>query len=162
MPQNHFGRGGGGIMPIKEFLDQEDQKAFKIESELTVEDAINLITENDTTALIVVEGDRPVGIFTERDVLLSYVNSNRKPYSKIKLKEAMTNKLIVAKPEDEIDATISLMIQTGIRHLPVVEDGRIIALINICDLVHHQVGTLSTELHYLEEYLNDLQDAVHD
>jgi len=149
-------------MLIKEFLDQEDQKAFKINSELTVEDAINLMTENDTSALIVVEGDRPVGIVTERDVLLSYVKSNRKPYPEIKLKNAMTNKLIVAKPEDEIDGSISLMIQTGIRHLPVVEDGRIIALVNICDLVHHQVGTLSAELHYLEEYLSDLNDAGRD
>jgi len=149
-------------MPIKELLNQEDQKAFKIESELTVEDAINLMTENDTTALIVVEGDRPAGIFTEKDILLSYVKFNRKPYAEIKLKNAMTNKLIVAKPEDEIDATISLMIQTGIKHLPVVEDGEIIALLYMCDLVHHQVGTLSTELHYLEEYLSDLHDAGHD
>lgn len=149
-------------MPIKELLNQEDQKALKIESGLTVEDAINLMTENDTTALIVVEGDRPVGIFTEKDVLLSYVKFNRKPYSEIEIKNAMTNKLIAAEPEDEIDATISLMIQTGIRHLPVVEDGEIIALLYMCDLVHHQVGTLSTELHYLEEYLRDLQDAGHD
>ncbi len=150
-------------MPIKELLlDQEDQKAFKIESELTVEDAINHMTENDAMALIVVEDDRPVGIFTERDVLLSYVKFNRKPYSEIRLKDAMTNKLIVARPEDEIDASISLMVQTGIRHLPVVEAGEITALLYMCDLVQHQVGTLSTELHYLEEYVNDLHDAGRD
>jgi CBS domain-containing protein len=149
-------------MPIKELLNQEDQKAFKIESELTVEDAINHMTKNDAMALIVVEGDRPAGIFTERDVLLSYVKFDRKPYSEIKLKDAMTNKLIVAKPEDEIDSSISLMVQTGIRHLPVVEDGEIIALLYMCDLVQHQVGTLSTELHYLEEYLSDLHDASRD
>jgi IMP dehydrogenase len=145
-----------------ELLDQEDYRAFEIESELTVEDAINHMTQKDAMALIVVEGDRPVGIFTERDVLLSYVKFNRKPYSEIKLKDAMTNKLIVAKPEDEIDGSISLMVQTGIRHLPVVEDGKITALLYMCDLVQHQVGTLSTELHYLEEYLSDLQDAGRD
>ena len=149
-------------MPIKELLDQDDQKAFKIQGELTVEDAINYMTKNDAMALIVEEGDRPMGIFTERDVLLSYVKFNRKPYSEIKLKDAMTNKLIVAKPEDEIDGSISLMVQTGIRHLPVVENGKITALLYMCDLVQHQVGTLSTELHYLEEYLNDLQDAGRD
>ncbi len=59
----------------------------------TVEDAINLMTENDTTALIVVEGDRPAGIFTEKDILLSYVKFNRKPYAEIKLKNAMTSEL---------------------------------------------------------------------
>jgi CBS domain-containing protein len=149
-------------MQIKEMLNREDHRASKIESHVSVEDAIDFMTEKETSALIVVEGDRPVGIFTEKDVLLSYVKFNRRPYAEIELKNAMTNKLIVATPKDEIDATISLMIQTGIRHVPVVEGGEIIALLYICDLVHHQVGTLSTELHYLEEYLSDLQDAVSD
>lgn len=149
-------------MPIKEVLEQEYRKAVKIESDLSVEDAIDLMTKDEAMALIVVEEGRPVGIFTERDVLLSYVKFNRRHYSEIKLKDAMTNKLIVAKPEDEIDGSISLMIQTGIRHLPVVENGEIIALLYLCDLVHHQVGTLSTELHYLEEYVSDLHDAGRD
>jgi len=149
-------------MLIQEVLDQQGRMALRIESGLSVEDAINLMTEKDTTALIVVEGGSPVGIFTEKDVLLSYVKFNRRPYEEIKLKNAMTNKLIVAKPEDEIDVSISLMIQTGIRHLPVVDNGQITALLYICDLVHHQVGTLSTELHYLEEYLGDLHDAGRD
>ena len=149
-------------MRIKDILDQECRKALKIESDLSVEDAINLMTKKDAMALIVVEGDRPVGIFTEKDVLLSYVKFDRKPYPGIKLKNAMTNKLIVANPEDEIDGSISLMIQTGIRHLPVVESGEIIAVLYLCDLVQHQVGTLSTELHYLEEYLNDLNNAGRD
>jgi len=43
-----------------------------------------------------------------------------------------------------------------------VEDGKITSVLNMCDLVHFQVGNLSTELHYLEEYLNDLHDAGRD
>ena len=118
--------------------------------------------DKDSSALIVTEDERPVGIFTERDVLCSYAKFKPRAFSEIGLKNAMTNKLIVARPEDEIDATISLMIQTSIRHLPVVEDGEITSVLNMCDLVHFQVGNLSTELHYLEEYLNDLHDAGRD
>ncbi|MFH1630025.1 MAG: CBS domain-containing protein [Pseudomonadota bacterium] len=149
-------------MRIQDILDQEGRDPLRIDSGLSVEDAVNLMVDKDSSALIVTEGDRPVGIFTERDVLCSYAKFKPKTFSEIGLKNAMTNKLIVARPEDEIDATISLMVQTSIRHLPVVEDGEITSLLNMCDLVHYQVGNLSAELHYLEEYLNDLHDAGRD
>ena len=151
-----------GSMPIQDLLEQNRRNATKIDSTLSVEDAVNLMTEKDLSALIVMEDDRPVGIFTERDVLLSYVRFEQKPFSTIKLKSAMTKRMIVAKPEDDIDSTICLMIQSGIRHIPVVEKGEITSVFNICDLAHHQVGNLSTELHYLEEYLADLHEAGHD
>jgi signal-transduction protein with cAMP-binding, CBS, and nucleotidyltransferase domain len=54
------------------------------------------------------------------------------------------------------------MIQADIRHLPVVEDRRISGMLTISDLVKHQVGELTAELHYLQEYISDLQDAVQD
>ena len=149
-------------MRIQDILDEEGREALRIDSGLSVEDAVHLMMDKDDSALIVMEGERPVGIFTERDVLLSYARFKPKDLSDITLRNAMTNKLIVAKPEDEIDSTISLMIQTGIRHLPVVEGGEITSLLNMCDLVHYQVGNLSAELHYLEEYLNDLHDAGRD
>lgn len=149
-------------MPINDLLEENGRNATTIDSVRSVEDAINLMTKKDLNALIVMEDDRPVGIFTERDVLLSYVRFEQKPFSTIKLKSAMTKRMIVAKPEDEIDSTICLMIQSGIRHIPVVEKGEIISVFNICDLAHHQVGNLSTDLHYLEEYLADLHEAGRD
>jgi len=147
---------------IKDILDQEDRDPLGIESGRSLEDAVNLMVDHNRSALIVMEGDRPVGIFTERDLLLSHSRIKPVKLSGIPLKNAMTNKLIVAKPEDKIDSAIALMIQTGIRHLPVVEGGHIISLLNMCDLVQYQVENLSTELRYLEEYLNDLHDAGRD
>ncbi|MDQ1333467.1 MAG: hypothetical protein QG552_417 [Thermodesulfobacteriota bacterium] len=149
-------------MPIQDMLDKDCGPAVVIDSHLSVEDAMRLMTEKDISAVIVMEDNRPVGIFTERDVLLSYVRSGKRPFGEIEMRSAMTNKLIVARPEDDIDATLSLMIQTGIRHIPVIEGGKIVSLMSICDLAHHQVGTLSTELHYLEEYVNDLHEAGRD
>ena len=149
-------------MSIQDLLEENCRDATNIESARSVEDAINLMTKKDLSALIVMEGERPVGIFTERDVLLSYVRFEQKPFSSIKLKNAMTNRMIVAKPGDDIDSTISLMIQSGIRHIPVVEKGKITSVFNICDLAHHLVGNLSTDLHYLEEYLADLHEAGRD
>ena len=149
-------------MPIEDIIDQNAGAVFTMDSSLTIEDAIHLMVEKETTGIIVMENDRPVGIFTEKDVVLYYARSNHRPFSEVFLKDAMTQKLIVARPEDDIDTSISLMIKAGIKHLPVLEDGRITGILRLCDLVQHQVGTLSSELHYLEEYLHDLHEAGKD
>ncbi len=149
-------------MPIEDIIDQNTGTVFTMESSLTIDDAIHLMVEKETTGIIVVENDRPVGIFTEKDVVLFYARSNHRPFSKVFLKDAMTQKLIVARPEDGIETSISLMIKAGIKHLPVMENGRIIGILGFCELVQHQVGTLSSELHYLEEYLDDLHEAGKD
>ena len=57
---------------------------------------------------------------------------------------------------------MAMMIKADIRHLPVVEDRRIVSMLTISDLVKHHVGELTAELHYLQEYITDLQDAVQD
>ena len=149
-------------MKLREILSEEARVFFSLDVSQSAEDAIRLMTEKQVSAVIITGNDEPVGIFTERDVLHCYVRCQEKPYNEIALKEAMTNKLIVGKPEDEIEQAISLMVQADIRHLPIVEGPDIIGMVYICDLLHHQLGTLSTEIRYLEEYLKDLQEAVTD
>lgn len=149
-------------MKLEEILNDADGSFFSLDVSQTAEDAIKLMTEKQVSAVIITEADRPVGIFTERDVLHCYVRCEGKPYNEIGLKTAMTNKLIVGKPEDELENVISLMVNADIRHLPIVKGPDIIGMVYICDLLHHQLGTLSSEIRYLEEYLKDLQEAVTD
>lgn len=149
-------------MLIRDVLEEGGRDFFTLGGEETVETAISLMAEKDAECLIVYEENRPAGIFTERDVLKCYVNSGRKPFTEIRLADAMTNKLIVAQPEDDLATTISMMVQSNIRHIPVIEDRKIAAILFICDLIQYQVGTLSSELHYLEDYVADLQEAVTD
>ena len=149
-------------MVVKDVLEEVNRTVFTIEKHKTVEDAINLMNEKETTGLIVTEGDNPVGIITERDILTCYIKFNRKPFHEIEIKDAMSSRLVVARPEDELAPTISMMTKLDIRHLPVMDGGKISAVLPICDMVQHQVGTLSSELRYLEDYLADLHEAVTD
>jgi len=149
-------------MKLQEFLDGEGRGFFSLDASQTAEDAIRLMTKKQVGCVLVTEDEQPVGIFTERDVLHCYVRCQERPYNEIALKEAMTNKLIVGRPEDDVEQTISLMVQADIRHLPIVEGQNVVDVIYICDLLHHQMGTLNTEIRYLEEYLKDLQNAVTD
>ena len=149
-------------MKLQELLDGEGRGFFSLDASQTAEDAIRLMTKKQVGCVLVTEDEQPVGIFTERDVLHCYVRCQERPYNEIALKEAMTNKLIVGRPEDDVEQTISLMVQADIRHLPIVEGQNVVDVIYICDLLHHQMGTLNTEIRYLEEYLKDMQNAVTD
>lgn len=130
--------------------------------DLTAEDAIVQMTEQQTSALIIMNGETPVGIFTERDVLRCHVAWRSRLFREMPLNEAMTGKLIVAQPDDLASSAMAMMIQADIRHLPVVENRCIVCMLTISDLVKHHVGELTAELHYLQDYITDLQDAVQD
>jgi IMP dehydrogenase len=149
-------------MRVQDVIKRKRRVVHTIPAQRTVEDAIVQMTERRTSALIVMDGGQPVGIFTERDVLRCHVAWRHRLFREMPLTEAMTEKLIVAQPGDLVSSAMAMMIKADIRHLPVVEDRRIALMLTISDLVKHHVGELTAELHYLQEYITDLQDAVQD
>jgi CBS domain-containing protein len=149
-------------MRVQDVMKRASRVVRTIPVHQTAEDAIVQMTEQQTSALIVMDGEKPVGIFTERDVLRCHVAWRGRLFRDMPLREAMVDKLIVAQPEDLVSSAMAMMIQADIRHLPVVKDRQITAMLTISDLVKHHVGELTAELHYLQEYITDLQDAVQD
>lgn len=149
-------------MKLRELLDRQGRKCFKLSSENTVEQALNLMLQKDVSAVIVEEYAKPAGIFTEKDVIVAYKNFGRDRFLDTPLREAMTHKLIVARPDDGLEESVALMLHTGIKHLPVIQDGDVITILYICDLIHEQVGALTADVHYLEEYLQELEKAKKD
>ena len=149
-------------MRVQDVIKKKRHVVHTIPAQRTVEDAIVQMTERRTSALIVMDGEQPAGIFTERDVLRCHVAWRHRRFREMPLSEAMTDKLIVAQPDDLVSSAMAMMIKADIRHLPVVEDQRISLMLTISDLVKHHVGELTAELHYLQEYITDLQDAVQD
>lgn len=149
-------------MHVHDVMKHKRRLVHTIAAKRTVEDAIVQMTEHRTSALIVMAAETPVGIFTERDVLRCHVAWRQRLFREMPLAEAMTDNLIVAQPDDLVSSAMAMMIQADIRHLPVVEDQRIAVMLTISDLVKHHVGELTAELHYLQEYITDLQDAVQD
>jgi IMP dehydrogenase len=149
-------------MRVQDVMTHKRRMVHTIAAERTAEDAILQMTQAQTSALIVMDAGMPVGIFTERDVLRCHVAWRPRAFREMSLREAMTHELIVAQPEDLVSSAMAMMIKADIRHLPVVQDQRIVVMLTISDLVKHHVGELTAELHYLQEYITDLQDAVQD
>ena len=149
-------------MQIRDLMTKKGREVATIGAEENVETAIGRLAAKKGGALIVIEDDRPAGIFAERDVLRCHLKDNTRDFSDIKIRDAMTNKLIVAEPEEDIETAMATMIQADIRHLPVIENRQITCMLTISDLVKQQIGDLKAELHYLQDYIADLQEATRD
>ncbi len=149
-------------MKVQDILTQKGASVYTIDVEKTVEDAVNELAAKHISALIVMDKERPVGIFTERDVLRTHLKFRETPFTAVPLCDAMTEKLIVARPDDELNVVMSAMVQADIRHMPVVSEGRLVGLLSMRDIIHQYVGSLRAELTYLQDYISRLEDAKHD
>lgn len=149
-------------MQIKDLLRREKQQLRFLDTHETVAEALKVMSAYHVSGVLVMEGERAAGIFTERDLLRCHVMYPDSEVKEIKLHQVMSAQLIVAEPDDEIKDAMAMMIKAEIRHLPVISDGKISGVLSLEELVKSHVGALTQELHYLQDYLSDLQDAAHD
>jgi len=109
-----------------------------IEAEATVREAVELMNKNEIGCLVVVDGEgKPVGILTERD-LLKRVLAKRKDPVRTKVEDVMSKPLITGTPHMDLEAAARLMFEKKIKKLPVVEDGRLVGLVTLTDMVRFQ------------------------
>jgi IMP dehydrogenase len=122
---------------------------------MSVGAAINQMVEHEVGALIVLDGDKPVGMFTERDVLRSWTRKGTSVFEDIKVGEVMTTNLIIVESDDDLCYVTQIMIKNRIRHLPVIDKKKIVAMLSIRDVVKAQVSDLRAQNHYLKDYISD-------
>ena len=140
-------------MKVKQLLGAKGREVVTSEADNTVEDAIRSMQGRNISALLVTERGRPVGIFTERDVLRCYIAAGGKRFAEIPLREAMTTNLVVAELDDDLADIMAVMNDRNIRHLPVVEKGALIGMLSVRDVIQSQVQKLTSEIHYLKDYI---------
>ncbi|WP_020589922.1 CBS domain-containing protein [Desulfobacter curvatus] len=149
-------------MKLEDLIKNDTGHFYTVEGDQTVSQALQQMSAYGASAVVVMALETPVGIFTERDLVRCQILFPDKRADQVTIDKVMTSKLIVAQPQDSVDAAMAMMIKARIRHLPVVGDKKIIALVSLEDLVKAHVGALTQELHYLKDYISDLQDAAHD
>ncbi|MCX6549862.1 MAG: CBS domain-containing protein [Acidobacteria bacterium] len=120
----------------------------------TVYDALRLMADTNVGAILVMEGDHLLGIFTERDyarkVVLKGRNSKDTPIG-----EVMTGRLVTIDPTWTADQCMALMYEQHIRHLPVLEDTKVVGVISIRDAVHAVVDEQRFTIRQLENYIQN-------
>lgn len=140
-------------MNVKDLLDAKGKDVVSIDAGSSVEDAIRVMNSRKISAMMVTDHSKSVGIFTERDVVKCYLTHEGKGFKEIMLKDIMTTDLIVAQMDDDLNNIMSVMVEKNIRHLPVVNDGNVIGMLSIRDVIQTQVGKLTSEIHYLKDYI---------
>ena len=130
-----------------------DQESATVPPESTVAEAIRLMLARRVGAVVVVDANRVVGIFTERDVLRKLALSGRDP-EKVPVAELMTTPVETASPQASPGDALMSMLEHHFRHLPVVDSsGRLRGVLSIRNLLHGQMEELRRQLHSLEHYV---------
>ena len=150
------------MIKVKDLLEEHNGSFHSIQPEQTVAQALKLMAGFSVSALVVMTKEATLGIFTERDLVRCHLLFPDKGINAIPVKDVMTSRLVVAETEDTIEEAMGMMMKAKIRHLPVVFEGKIKGMLNLEDLVKKHVTVLTRELHYLKDYITDLQDAAHD
>jgi len=144
---------GDKTMKVRNLLDAKGKDVVSIDAGSSVEDAIRVMNSRKISAMMVTDHSKSVGIFTERDVVKCYLKNEGKAFKDIMLKDIMTTDLIVAQMDDDLNDIMSVMVEKNIRHLPVVDSGIVIGMLSIRDVIQTQVGKLTSEIHYLKDYI---------
>jgi CBS domain-containing protein len=132
-----------------------NQTTYSISADETVYQAIEMMANENIGALLVTEGEKIVGICTERDyarkVILKGHDSRH-----TQVREIMTSSMITVKPETTLEQCMALMTNHHIRHLPVVDSGHLTGMVSIGDVVHAVVADKESEISGLQEYIEGL------
>lgn len=118
----------------------------------TVLEAVTLMSDTDISALMVLDGEVVAGIITERDFVRRVARLERSSYATT-VGDVMTRNLITVGPLDHSRFCMQLMIEKNLRHLPVLEDGKLVGLLSIRDLVKDVIAEQEGLISHLEQYI---------
>ena len=109
-------------------------EVITIEANVAVRKAVRLMNDREIGCLVVVQDGKPAGIVTERDMLKRVLVAGRDPRA-VEVDEVMSKPLLFMEPEKEIEEAVKLMFKHKIKKLPVVENGRLVGLVTLTDLI---------------------------
>ena len=140
-------------MTIASLLARKGVKVVTIQPEHQIRQALALLAEHNIGALVVVDpGARPIGILSERDVVRAAIRDERGVFDK-PVSALMTRNVIMGVPQDDLVSVGSTMTEKRIRHLPVVENGNLVGVISIGDLVKAVIDEQKHEIEDLRRYI---------
>ena len=137
---------------LGQILQTKGNETWTVAPDTTVFAALELMAERDIGALVVIEDDDVVGIFSERDyarkVILAGKSSRTIPVSSI-----MTKNVICVRPEQTVNKCMALMTEKHVRHLPVLDNGKLVGVISIGDVVKSVINEQQVMITHLEDYI---------
>jgi CBS domain-containing protein len=137
---------------VSDIIGGKSRDVLTIESDASVYDAVKRMVERNVGSLLVTVNGRIEGIVTERDYLRRVTLEGRNDRETL-VAEIMSSPMIVVTPETSVDECMSIMTDHRIRHVPVVDDGEIVAVVSIGDVVKFKSSQQSYQIQYLTDYI---------
>ena len=138
---------------VKHLLDAKGCEIISVGRDSSVLDAIKLMADRSVGALVVMQDDKLSGIVTERDYARKVIIKGRSSKS-TRVDEIMTTDVSTTAPDQTVDQCMGLMSEGRFRHLPVVENGKVVGIISIGDLVQAIIADQKEEIEQLEHYIS--------
>ncbi len=137
---------------VKDILKAKGAVIFSINPGVTIYSALEVMVEKNVSALLVMEEEKLVGIFTERDYARKVVLKGKHSRDTM-IEEVMTKDVISITPDSTIDECMRMMTSRFIRHLPVVEDDKVIGIVSIGDVVKFIIEDQKFIIQHMEQYI---------
>ena len=137
---------------VQQLLDGKSIQLLSISPTASVLDALKIMAEKDVGALIVLEGEKLVGIFSERDYARKIILFGKSSHDTA-VGEIMTSNVVCVRPAQSADECMSLMTGRRVRHLPVLSDDQVIGVISIGDVVKEMLDDQKRTIDQLEQYI---------
>ncbi|MEN9725885.1 MAG: hypothetical protein RL434_251 [Pseudomonadota bacterium] len=137
---------------VKTCLSQKPSRLIAVAPSDSVQRALELMKENRVRAVLVMEGEALAGIITQGDCAIRVLLAGRNAHH-TQVSEVMTRDPATVKPEDPLEACMGLMANRNYRHLPVVENGKVVGVVSIGDMVKNVIRQMGDQVSYLETYI---------
>jgi CBS domain-containing protein len=141
-------------MRVQEMLMTKSSDIYSIRPDDSIEEALQALAEKNVGVLLVMDGDKLVGIVSERDIVREAAELGVALFTET-VGSIMTADLIIASPDDELGYLITTMTNQRIRHLPVMDGDELVGIISIGDVVKSMQAMYEGELHHLRHYVAD-------
>ncbi len=138
---------------VRHLLHEKGNQTWTISPQATVYEALQLMAEKNLGALVVTEGGKVVGIFTERDYARKVVLQGRASKTAL-VSELMTPDVLYVGPDDTMENCMALMTAHRTRHLPVMDNGKLAGLVSIGDVVKAVISSHEIMIRELERYIH--------
>lgn len=143
---------------LSELLEEHHASVHSVHPDESVTECVRQMNEQQIGAMLVVEDDQLLGIFTERDAITKVLGGGLEP-SFTKVSAVMSNNPICVTPSTTLDEAMALITNQRIRHLPVVQDGKVLGMVSSGDLTHWLVEDRSGEIRELVDIAGRRRDS---
>ncbi len=137
---------------VENLLQVKGNKTWTITPQATVYAAVQLMSDKNVGALMVMEARKPVGIFTERDYARKLILKGKSSKTTT-VRELMTVEVLYVEPRNSIEDCMQLMTNKRVRHLPVLAEGELIGIVTIGDVVKQIISDQESTIAQLEKYI---------